>query len=194
MTVTAPTADDTLAVIEFLHQRTFDLQQEIAAAGVDYTLAGEAHWLILARNGVQAARNGNLPEEWIGLHYADAVKRAAVWSDHPDYDQRWGIVTSPITPEMETEFDDFIAEVCTDPVAKAAFDDHGHRETTIDSLLAVRKNLGISAREVSRRMGVSDATVRRLEAEGSDPTVSLVQLYARAVGYRLQLDLKASKQ
>lgn len=61
-------------------------------------------------------------------------------------------------------------------------------------LISRRTQLKLSAREVARRMGVSDATVRRLEHEGSDPTISLVQLYAGAVGYTLQLDLKASKK
>lgn len=72
--------------------------------------------------------------------------------------------------------------------------DLNDRWTIHDFLTNARTEAGLSAREVSRRMGVSDATVRRLEAEGSDPTISLVQLYARAVGYRLQLDLKASNQ
>jgi HTH-type transcriptional regulator / antitoxin HipB len=91
-------------------------------------------------------------------------------------------------------FERFKQHVLTDPEANAAYEASRERNKILDALLFIRHAQGLSAREVSRRMGVSDATVRRLEAEGSDPTISLVQLYARAVGYRLQLDLKASEQ
>jgi ribosome-binding protein aMBF1 (putative translation factor) len=93
-----------------------------------------------------------------------------------------------------TQFDRFLTKVLHDPEARAAFDASQQRNKIIDTLMNARVAAGLSAREVSRRMGVSDATVRRLEQEGSDPTISLVQLYARAVGYRLQLDLKASNE
>lgn len=66
------------------------------------------------------------------------------------------------------------------------------RLATLDTLSLSRLAAGLSAREVSRRMGVSDATVRRLEAEGSDPTVSLVQRYARAVGMQLTINLETT--
>lgn len=88
------------------------------------------------------------------------------------------------------EFDNFLTNVLTNPVARAAFEDSQSRNAIIDRLQNARVAADLSMREVARRMGVSDATVRRLEHEGSDPTVSLVQLYAGAVGYTLQLDLK----
>lgn len=91
---------------------------------------------------------------------------------------------------MRCELDAFVAEVLKNPEAKAAYDNATARHAILDTLYAKRLTDGLSAREVARRMGVSDATVRRLEHEGSDPTISLVQLYAGAVGYTLQLDLK----
>lgn len=95
---------------------------------------------------------------------------------------------------MNDELDAFIAEVLENPEAKAAFDQAGDRHHILDALYAKRLTDGLSRREVARRMSVSDATVRRLEAEGSDPTVSLVQRYAGALGFRLVLDLKESNE
>lgn len=92
------------------------------------------------------------------------------------------------------EFDAFMAEALADPEAKTAFDNATDRHRILDHLYTKRAADGLSRREVARRMSVSDATVRRLEAEGSDPTVSLVQRYAGALGFRLVLDLKASDE
>jgi ribosome-binding protein aMBF1 (putative translation factor) len=73
-------------------------------------------------------------------------------------------------------------------------EDSRNLDAVLDTLRAARLAAGLSCREVSRRMGCSDATVRRLESEGSDPTVSLVQRYAGALGYQLTLNLKESSK
>jgi ribosome-binding protein aMBF1 (putative translation factor) len=92
------------------------------------------------------------------------------------------------------EFDRFVDKVLENPEAKTAYEDHQSRNATLDTLRTARLAGGLSCREVSRRMECSDGTVRRLEHEGSDPTVSLVQRYAAALGYQLTLNLKASNK
>lgn len=61
---------------------------------------------------------------------------------------------------------------------------------TMDSLVALRKSSGRSQADVAREMGVKQPTVSQFETESSDPKLSTIQRYARAVGARLRLELE----
>src|SRR5262245_36753734 len=77
--------------------------------------------------------------------------------------------------------DDFFAEVLANPEARAAFDDAQARDSLVDALVALRHALGLTQTEVARRMGVKQPMVSGFENEGSDPRLSTIQRYARAV-------------
>ena len=55
----------------------------------------------------------------------------------------------------------------------------------LDELVAIRKSLGLSLRDVAERMGDYPATVRAIESEDSDPRLEELQRYARAIGCRI---------
>lgn len=87
------------------------------------------------------------------------------------------------TPAMHAavDQDDFFAEVLADPEARAAFDDAQARNSLVDALVNLRHALGLTQTEVARRMGVKQPMVSGFENEGSDPRISTIQRYARAV-------------
>jgi len=85
---------------------------------------------------------------------------------------------------MGTFLDREIARSLKDPEYRAAFVDASQRHDAIDALVAHRKRQGLTQTEVARRMGVGQPTVSEFEKEGSDPRLSTMQRYARAVNAR----------
>jgi transcriptional regulator with XRE-family HTH domain len=86
------------------------------------------------------------------------------------------------TSAMHAAIDqDFFAEVLANPEARAAFDDAQARNSLVDALVSLRHALGLTQTEVARRMGVKQPMVSGFENEGSDPRLSTIQRYARAV-------------
>ena len=57
----------------------------------------------------------------------------------------------------------------------------------MDTLVAIRKERGISRTEVSKRMG--SMRVLAIESENSDPHVGELQAYARAIGCRVYFEI-----
>jgi transcriptional regulator with XRE-family HTH domain len=57
-------------------------------------------------------------------------------------------------------------------------------------LMDLRKTQGISQRELAKRMGITQTGVSNLETRQTDAYMSTLQRYARAVGYRLSLELE----
>lgn len=79
------------------------------------------------------------------------------------------------------ELQPFIDEALQNPEIRAAYEDATQRHRLLDTLVALRKRLGLTQTEVARRMGVKQPMVSEFENEGSDPRLSTIQRYARAV-------------
>lgn len=77
----------------------------------------------------------------------------------------------------------FIAEQeAADPEFAAARRDIGDRHALLDALVHLRQAQGLSQAELADRLGISQQRVSAFEAESSEPRLSTVQRYARAVG------------
>jgi transcriptional regulator with XRE-family HTH domain len=92
-----------------------------------------------------------------------------------------------VAPHLEDEFGPYLEAALEDPAFRAAFEDEGERHRILDSLVSLRRDRGMSQSAVARQMGVRQPTVSGFETEGSDPRLSTLQRYARAVGARLRL-------
>jgi len=86
-----------------------------------------------------------------------------------------------------SNFEQFLAEQLEDPEVRAGYEDHGALATLIDKLVGFRKVMKLTQGEVARRMGVTQPTVSGFETEMSDPRLSTLQRYARAVEARLEV-------
>ncbi|CAN5623018.1 type II toxin-antitoxin system antitoxin HigA [soil metagenome] len=93
---------------------------------------------------------------------------------------------TPQTKPLLSAFDEYLAERLQNPAVRAGFEDQSVTERLIDQLVGFRKALGLTQTEVAKRMGVGQSTVSGFETETSDPRISTLQRYARAVEARLE--------
>lgn len=91
------------------------------------------------------------------------------------------VMTPQQAQPTQTAFEKYLAERLQEPTVRAAYEDRSVLERVIDSLVGFRKALGLNQSEVARRMGVGQSTVSGFETEMSDPRLSTLQRYARAV-------------
>lgn len=92
---------------------------------------------------------------------------------------------------FEDEFASYVSEAQgSDPQFRAAFEDAEDLQDILDSLVKLRKALNLSQTTVAHRMGVKQPTVSGFETESSDPRLSTLQRYARAVEARIRLTLE----
>jgi transcriptional regulator with XRE-family HTH domain len=78
-------------------------------------------------------------------------------------------------------FDEFLARALQNRETREAFEDAVTRHRAIDALVRLRNRLGLTQSAVARHMGVKQPSVSGFETEGSDPRLSTLQRYARAV-------------
>ncbi|ARO12742.1 XRE family transcriptional regulator [Propionibacterium freudenreichii] len=67
------------------------------------------------------------------------------------------------------------------PEVRAGYEDSRDRRKLIETMVQVRKDAGLTQQQVADRMGVVQSTVAQFEGS-TDPRLSSVQRYARAVG------------
>jgi transcriptional regulator with XRE-family HTH domain len=108
-------------------------------------------------------------------------------------------MTSPIRPggssgetdvevmTFEDQFESHLEDSLRDPGVRAAFEDAESMHWLLDRLVGLRKALGLTQREIARRMGIRQPTVSEFEKDSSDPRLSTIQRYARAVECRVTL-------
>jgi transcriptional regulator with XRE-family HTH domain len=102
------------------------------------------------------------------------------------------------TEQMKPDFDQFTvdeldasiyAATKVDPALAAAVSDANALQSLLDELVALRRALGMTQTDVAHRMGVRQPTVSQFETESSDPRISTLQRYARAVHSRVVLNV-----
>jgi transcriptional regulator with XRE-family HTH domain len=89
----------------------------------------------------------------------------------------------------EDELESYVRTARQDPVFRAAYEDAEERHRLLDSLVGLRRHRRLSQTTVATRMGVRQPTVSGFETEDSDPRLSTLQRYARAVEATLRLVL-----
>jgi DNA-binding XRE family transcriptional regulator len=88
----------------------------------------------------------------------------------------------------------FLTPLLSDREFAVEYVDTLARMELIDDLVRAREALGVTQSAIARRMGVSQPTVSGFEHEASDPRLSTVQRYARAVGKRVVVTLTADPE
>lgn len=84
---------------------------------------------------------------------------------------------------VDIDFDEFME----DPEFKAAFEDAQVRSDVSDCLRDVRKREKISQRDVAKAMGTTQSAISDFERGETDPQLSTIQRYARAVGAKIRV-------
>src|SRR5437763_8086178 len=88
----------------------------------------------------------------------------------------------------------FVKKMLRQPAVKAEYDTQAEEFALLDELLKARRQAGLTQAEVAARMGTKTPAVARLEAAGGSqqhsPSVATLRKYARAVGCRLEIQLR----
>lgn len=89
---------------------------------------------------------------------------------------------------------DMVADWMQDPVFRAELDRLEREEAPmLDTILAARRQAGLTQAQVAERMGTKAPAVARLEAAlisgKPSPSLATLQKYAAALGKRLQVQL-----
>lgn len=90
----------------------------------------------------------------------------------------------------QSAFAKYLSERLQEPAVRAGYEDHAVLQRVIDRLVGFRKALGLTQTDVAKRMGVGQSTVSGFETEMSDPRLSTLQRYARAVEARLDVEIE----
>lgn len=96
-------------------------------------------------------------------------------------------MTAQCSPEPEDEFDEYLQESLSDPGFRAAFEDAEERSHALRCLVKLRKTLKLTQVEVARRMQTTQSSISEFESGATDPLLSTLQRYARAVTARLRV-------
>lgn len=72
-----------------------------------------------------------------------------------------------------------------------AYIDTADEFVILDAVLKARAEAGLTQAEVAKRIGTTQSAIARLESASSkhSPSLSTLQRYAKAIGYRLELKL-----
>lgn len=94
--------------------------------------------------------------------------------------------------DVRDDLDLFLEEQLKDERFKGAYEDAAARAALLRSLTSRRSDQSISQSAVARLMGTTQSAVSDLENGSTDPRLSTLQRYARAVGCRLDVLVKDS--
>jgi transcriptional regulator with XRE-family HTH domain len=110
---------------------------------------------------------------------------------------RFPEVAAPEHPRGWTAEPDDLAEYLEeqneDPSFRAAFEDAQTRSSLFIQLVRQRHSRGLSQAIVAERMGTTQSAVSELEGGDTDPRLSTLQRYSRALGCRLHVFLEAGE-
>jgi transcriptional regulator with XRE-family HTH domain len=99
-------------------------------------------------------------------------------------------VAESLWDEEPDEFDEYLEESLNKPSFRAAFEDAEERSRVLTSLVKLRKTMHLNQAEVARRMGTTQSSISELENGKTDPQLSTLQRYARAVTGRVRVRIE----
>jgi transcriptional regulator with XRE-family HTH domain len=84
---------------------------------------------------------------------------------------------------------DDLDDLFADPELQEHLEDAACRSELLSALIDIRNAMSLSQKKVARAMGTTQSAVSELEGGATDPRISTVQRYARAVGATLHMGL-----
>ena len=92
---------------------------------------------------------------------------------------------------MAKTLKDFKARALARPDVRREYDRLADEFAFLDEILKARAEAGLSQAEVAARIGTTQSAVARLESAGGghSPSITTLQRYASALGYKVQVRL-----
>lgn len=93
-----------------------------------------------------------------------------------------------------TDFKQFRQELLRDPEVKQEYDAQEPEFDIIKAMIRARKEQNITQEELSRRTGITQADISRIENGTRNPSLNMVRRLADGIGMRLKLESIPKKQ
>ena len=89
---------------------------------------------------------------------------------------------------MSTNFDDFLKEQLKDPELKKEWDALQPEMTIIQAIIDARRNSGLTQKELSKRTGIAQGDISKLENGNANPSLHTLQRLAEGMGMLLKIE------
>lgn len=92
---------------------------------------------------------------------------------------------------MTDSLKSFKDRALSNPAVRREYEKLADEFAFIDEILKARAEAGLSQSEIARRIGTTQSAIARLEspASGHSPSITTLQRYASALGYKVQVRL-----
>ena len=87
-----------------------------------------------------------------------------------------------------TNFNDFLKEQLKDPEIKAEYDALEPEFAVMQAMIDARKLKGITQKELSKRRGISQGDISKLESCNGNPSIKTLQRLAKAMNMSLKIE------
>lgn len=89
---------------------------------------------------------------------------------------------------MSTKFDDFLEEQLKDPEIKKEWDALQPEMAIIQAIIDARRSSGLTQKELSRRTGIAQGDISKLEKGNANPSIRTLQRLAAGMGKFLRIE------
>lgn len=89
---------------------------------------------------------------------------------------------------MSTRFKDFLQEQLKDPEIKKEWDALQPEMAIIQAIIDARRKSGLTQQELSRRTGIAQGDISKLENGNSNPSLFTLQRLAEGMGMFLKIE------
>ena len=89
---------------------------------------------------------------------------------------------------MSTRFKDFLQEQLKDPEIKKEWDALQPEMAIIQAIIDARRKSGLTQQELSRRTGIAQGDISKLENGNSNPSLLTMQRLAEGMGMFLKIE------
>ncbi|MBE6099707.1 MAG: helix-turn-helix transcriptional regulator [Anaerovibrio sp.] len=89
---------------------------------------------------------------------------------------------------MSTKFDDYLQEQLKDPEFRAKYEALQPEHAVIQALIDARKETGITQKELSKRTGIAQGDISKLERGTANPSIKTLQRLAAGMGRVLKIE------
>lgn len=89
---------------------------------------------------------------------------------------------------MSTKFDDYLQEQLKDPEFRAEYEALQPEHAVIQALIDARKETGMTQKELSKRTGIAQGDISKLERGTANPSIKTLQRLAAGMGRVLKIE------
>lgn len=89
---------------------------------------------------------------------------------------------------MSNKFQDFLQEQLEDPEFRREYEALQPEHAVVQAIIDARKNAGLTQKELSKRTGIAQGDISKLENGNANPSIRTLQRLADAMGMTLKVE------